>query len=374
MTNFLAQFPEYERHLREDPRSLLWNGMMLRARLDEVSDLGIMASLDEVTAIGDRVVRDHPKEAKAHQMRASARGAIHDFSAAVKELEEAEKLGARDDEIGDSRAAVALALGRYDDAHEGFSRGIARHATPASLLIDAMCLGHMQKTNDADAQMATAEAAYRDVSPFMISWLYFQRGNLWDRAGDPDKAKGYYRIAVQRLPAYAHAVGHLSELLPATEAKPLLEKIIETADDPEYQASLALVEEELAPGSGSARREKAAAGYDALMKKYPLAFGDHAGWFYLNVAHDPARALAAAKVNFGNRKTPDSYELMIASELAAKKEPDACKHADEALGLKYPTSELRLRAAEAYEHCGKKDAAEKIKAAVGQVKTGGRGR
>jgi predicted Zn-dependent protease len=381
--NFKAQFPEYERHLKDTPDSLFWTGSMLTARQAEVSSLGVVSSLDKVVELGDKAVKEHPKIAKAHMLRASARSAIHDFAGAAKEIDEADKLRAKPEDpdvkpwdVDGARASLAMALGKYDEAHERYSKMIAERPHAYSLaLLDGACLGFMQKTDEAMKRFEESEQQYRDVSPFFVSWLYFERGNTWDKAGDPVQAKLYYRIAVERLPQYAHAVLHLSELLPANQAKPLLEKLIEGgADDPEAHASLSLVQEELAPGSGKEHFDKAKAAFDELMTKFPLAFADHAGWFYLNVAKDPERALDAAKLNLDNRKTAESYDLMIAAQLGVKKDAEACKTADEALKFKYPSIELRLHAAEAYERCNKKDLAEKQRGLVGNVKTGGRGR
>ncbi len=351
LANFRAGIAEFERHVQATPESLEWNARLLHARLDEAADLGVVSSLDAVVAIGARMVAAHPKDPKAHELAASARGAIHDFAGAARELDEAEKLGADRRALDDARSALALATGDFDRAHEGFSRGIAEHASASRLLLDAVCLGAMQRTAEADAQIDRAAAAYRDVSPFMVSWIDFERGELWDRAGDRERAKRYYRSAVLRLPQYARAALALGELSPAAEAKALLDALV--ADDPERAAALALIEDELAPGSDKARRDEARAAYDARMKKYPRAFAGHAAWFYLAVAPDPDKARAAAAIELDNRKTPDAYALAIAAELAADRAAEACRLADAAMKLKYPSPELRRRAAAAYRRCGK---------------------
>jgi len=353
MTNFHAHIADLERHLRETPASLEWQTAMLQARQQEVSALGIVSSLDRIVELGDRIVKDHPSDAKAHISRASARGAVHDFAGAASELEQASKLGESAEDLEPARAGLAMALGNFDEAQAIYTKRIAAHATSIDLLMSGVCLGAMGKTQGADDAIQRAEDAYRDVSPFMIAWIYFERGNLWDSAGKLELAAAYYRIAVDRLPGYAHAAIHLSNFLPAAEATSLLQRLSTTADDPEVLSALALV------GGDTLARAKAA--YEGLMKKYPLAFADHAGWFYLNVANDPARAVDAAKTNVDNRKTPAAYELLIAAKLGAKMDADACAAADDASKLKYPSRGLRSRSAQAYERCGRSADARRIR-------------
>jgi len=54
---------------------------------------------------------------------------------------------------------------------------------------------------------------YRDVSPFPIAYVAFQRGVMWaELANAPERALPLYREAVERLPGYVVANVHLAEL------------------------------------------------------------------------------------------------------------------------------------------------------------------
>ena len=103
-------------------------------------------------------------------------------------------------------------------------------------------------------------------------------------------------------------------------------------------------------------------GYDELMKAAPLAYADHAGWFYLDVVKDPDRAVKVAEMNLENRRVPEAYALLLAALLAAGEKDEACRSADLAVAFKYPTLGMNRMAARAFESCGRKDDGAKLRA------------
>jgi tetratricopeptide (TPR) repeat protein len=349
--NFEAQLVEAARLLEARPDDLMVLSAALSAEHDRVTFFGQMGGIDRVLELTDRAVKAHPKDPKAHVLRSSARSAIHDFKGALAALDDASKLGADPQEVASKRAVIAMALGDYDAAEPVLAADAKRFPNLGSLGLHATCLGHMGRTEASEQAFRAAEASYRDVSPFAIAWLYFNRAEMWDRAGNPDRARAIYRMAVERLPFFARGAIHLSELLPPAEAKPYLDAVATSADDPEVASALFHVTEGLNPGSGQAHRERAATRYAELMSKYPLAFADHAAEFHLGVTKDAAKALEATTLNLGNRKTATSYVLHLEALAAAGKSKEACATAEDAARLKYPTAELRERVAEASKGC-----------------------
>ncbi len=330
LENFRAQLANAERRAKTAPADLGALSALVSAHLEQASRLGVLSSFETADAASKRA------------------------------LALAEKLGAPQGELEQARATLAMARGHYDEAFASFDARAKSHGDTVSSTLLAICLGHMQRTAESDAKFEAATEAFHDTSPFVLAWVEFERGAMWERAGDEARARQYYRQAVTRLPAFAHAVGHLAALLPPAEAKTLLEGVARTSDDPEYLATLATVEDALAAGSGRAHREEAARGYEVLMKKYPLAFADHAGWYYLNVAKDAEHAVTVAAQNLRNRRSSQAFELMIAAETAAALGPEACEHADEALALPYVSRGVVEAALGAYRACGTAARAEEL--------------
>lgn len=364
--NHDRQIADTERRLEKDPDDLGVMGKLVGQLQTSASRLGRLAALDRVVALGERAVEKHPKKAEAYLLRARTRGAVHRFDEALADLKKAEQLGAEPADTRLNRATVLLGLGKYDEALQLARRANDTRKTPTTLTIVAAILGRMGKLAEADERFAEAERSYIGVNPFQLAWIYFEWGSMYDRAGKGDEAAARYRAAVDRLPGYAHAAAHLAWQTSKAEAKALLKPVLESSDDPEYVAMMASFEEKEEPGSGKAMMAEAKAAYGKLMDKHPLAFADHAGWFYLDMVKDVDRAVEVAEMNLKARQVPEAYELVIASLNAAKETDEACRRADEALAHPYPSLGVRVLAARAYEACGKKDRAAELKKLVGR--------
>lgn len=357
------------KQLELTPDNLMHLEALMSLLLVRSSRLGKISDLDEVVALGERAVKNGRKLKEAHRIRSKAYSAVHRFDEALKDMDKAEELGASKSKIALSRAAVLIALGRPDDAMTIIE---ARKKSSGEkfevLFAEAMALGHMARYAEADAAYEKALAKYRALSPLVVAHLDFERGAMWDRAGDEKKATQYYRAAVERLPMFAHAAGHLAYKLPRDEAIALVRGLIETSDDPEYVGTLGYLMNQQKPGSGDVHIEKAKGLYAELMKKHPLAFADHAGWFYVIIAKDSERAIEAAEMNLDNRPAPEAYELMLAALVAAQHGTEACDVADRAVAVKYPTPGLKRYAAKAYDLCGRADEATELRASLKSAK------
>jgi hypothetical protein len=198
----------------------------------------------------------------------------------------------------------------------------------------AAALGSGERYAESDDAFASALEAYRDVSPFPIAWVNFQRGVMWgEGAGDRDRAFHFYQDAVATLPQYVVGNVHLAELeverghLDLAIAR--LEAIVDTTVDPEPASRLAQFLETRDPERASLYATRAKDGYEYYLSKYPLAFADHAAEFYLGAGHDAERALELALLNLGNRHTHRAYALAIAAAVAAEQPSLACALAEQ---------------------------------------------
>jgi tetratricopeptide (TPR) repeat protein len=364
--NYEKQLARAEKKLGTAPNDVAAMSAVVSHLLLGSSRLGRLAGLDRATALGDEAVEKHPADAAAYLLRANTRAAVHRFKEALQDLDAAKERGSESGDMLANRSSILAGLGQFEEARTLAEASLAKRKTFVLRVFHASVVGRMGKLEEAEKLFAEAEASFTGVSPFSLARLYFDWGAMWDRAGKPAEALVRYRAAVARLPGYAHAVGHLAALVPAAEATNLLEAVVKISDDPEYKASLAVLRNKQDPGSGAALLEEATLGYAELMKKHPLAFADHAGWFYLDVVRKPDRAVEVAEQNLEARQVPEAYELIVASLVAAEERDEACQRADEGVARKYGTVALTRFAARAYAACGRRDEAAELRAKIGE--------
>jgi tetratricopeptide (TPR) repeat protein len=144
------------------------------------------------------------------------------------------------------------------------------------------------KVTEAERLFTEARRRYRGVSPFPVASLDFGRGLMWLGQRDLHTARAWFDAAVQRVPAYAPALGHRAKVDAALGARDAaidrLRPLAVSSDDPEYAASLASVLSDAGqPLEAEQWCMSAAARYDELVVPHPEAFVDHAAEFWLTV-------------------------------------------------------------------------------------------
>lgn len=319
--------------------------------------LGRIADYERAAEMAEALVLEMPNDPEAFLARAEARASLHRFTAALADLDEAERLGLRSGRLGSMRAAIFEATGRYDEA-------LALRLPVARTRPDIRSLGALAslraargEVEEAERLFAEAPLHYRDVSPFPMAWLYFQQGSMWMREGKLERARELFEASQRRLPAYATARGHLGEVeaaLGRTErAVALLRPLAQSSDDPDYAAQLARILSDAAqPEEAASWRAIAATRYDDLVRRHPEAFADHAAEFWLAAGGEPRRALRLAQTNLDVRPTPRAYELVMQAALAVGDQKVACAAAARASALPHPWPSLRSVTAQALAGCG----------------------
>ena len=320
-----------------------------RARRSELVDLLIMrgqflgriADYERATDLAEETVKLDPRNPLAWIARAKARETLHEFPAALADLDRAAALGAVD-EARMARAPILQATGRYEEALAIRSPIAAVYPTITSVGAIASILGERGELEAAEAGYVRALGLYRDVSPFPVAWLLHQHGMMWMRAGEFERARRLIQSAIEVLPSYLQAQVHLASIEAALgnadAARSRLRRFVETADDPEAAGVLASVEH-LAGAADDARHWQglAAARYEELLKRHPHAFLDHSAAFLLGPLGDPQRAFQLAKRNLEVRKTPPSWTLLIQAAQANGDHVTVCDAASHALRWGTPT-------------------------------------
>jgi tetratricopeptide (TPR) repeat protein len=241
----------------------------------------------------------------------------HSFAAALTELDRA--LGAQPDDLQAwlTRATVLRVLGRYEEA-----RSSCEHLAGADPVLAELCT---QSLRALDGHLSSAFAAVRALPVAAIpnaarAWRCSELGEMAARLGDSQSAASWFRAALQLAPddvytraAYADLLlegGQAAETLRLLEGyqsmEPLLLRITiaqEQLGDPRSARSRALLASAFAVeqqrGDGVHRREQAR--------------------FLLDVAHEAAAALSAARENWRTQREPaDALILLRAAQAAGQ--------------------------------------------------------
>jgi tetratricopeptide (TPR) repeat protein len=297
--------------------------LILRAQM-----LGRIADYERALALADLGLREASAEGLSFLSLARARGSLHLFKDALRELDVADQLGIEDAAAQAERAAILQAVGRYDEALALRRAAVERRADFESVAGLAALHAERGETAEAEPLFDESYVRFRGVSPFPLAQLEFQRGLMWREAGHPLRARDWFDAAWRRLPAYAQAEGHLAEveaeLGKREDAIARLRRLASESDDPDYAAQLARVLDEDGNANEADRwRARAEKRYDELVSRHPAAFADHAAEFWSSAGRDPQRAVRLAKLNLEVRNTPRARALLSRTIAACRGVPDS---------------------------------------------------
>jgi tetratricopeptide (TPR) repeat protein len=256
--------------------------------------LGRIADYERAAELALVLVRDAPDDGAAWLARARTRATFHRFAEALADLDGAGRRGAGHAALDAEWAAILQAVGCYAEAR--VLRRDAAERRPDFTTLGALAVLEAERGEVAEAERLFTEARrrYWGVSPFPVASLDFRRGLMWLGQRDLPAARAWFDVAVQRLPAYAPALGHRAEVDAALGARDAainrLRPLAAFSDDPEYAASLASVLSDAGqPVEAEQWRISAAARYDELVVRHPEAFVDHAAEFWLTVGGDSTK-------------------------------------------------------------------------------------
>ncbi len=320
---------------------------------------GALDDYDRALAASADWVEREPTLAAAHLARAQVLARLHRFGDAESHLARAAELGAGDAAVAAQRIPVLIATGRLDEASVLDEAFPARAGDAMATAGRALLRAEAGDVDGASAAMARALEEHRGISPFPVAWVYMQLGLMWQREGRAGLARDHFAAAVERLPDYAPARGHLAALEAergdVDRAVELVAPLVDTSPDPEYRAQLAAylrTRDQLADADRHLARARA--DYDTLVATHPAAFADHAAHFWLGPGADPARAHALALSNLATRPTDAAYQLALDTALAADVVPAAtCALADRANALPAPSAYLLFTISRAYQTCAR---------------------
>jgi tetratricopeptide (TPR) repeat protein len=287
--------------------------------------LSTFSDFQRAEELAEPAPKEFPKDPKALLLRARFRGAVHRFAEAERDLSSAEALGTppRDTEL--QRASLHIAQGRDLEA----ALAVAQRRAASLPLLERLsvvalaqaALGHFDA---ADEQYRAALASYRDVSPFPVAFVSFQRGVMWaELANQPDRALPFYLEAVRVLPQYVVGNVHLAELElrrgDRAAAERRLRLVSHQGEDPEPWSRLGelLLQSKADAAEGRELIARAGRRYEQLLGHQRSAFLDHSAEFFMGPGANPAHALELARDTLALRPTGRAHQLVLQAALAA---------------------------------------------------------
>lgn len=343
LSNLDARIAQLEQNYAEQPRADL--GQALAMSLGHRSR--IIGRLNDAIRAGEILaeqVRMDPEHGPLLLSYASWLARFHLFDLADETLHRITSGNALlSGPITDMSAEVDLAMGRYQQLGVSFwqpeKAGSADLYGLAARGNAAVLQGNLEL---ASRLYFEAQSRYRDVGPFPLAWLHTQQGIALLRFGHYEEAASFFRAARERLPQYYLATEHLAECLVEAgdldAARQLYMEVIAQTGNPEFIAALAGLEQAAGREESAERwQQQADLGYQALLKRYPEAYAQHAAEFYLQIG-DLDQATALAERNLQLRQDVGSRLLRADVAIAAKDLVLACAQLElaSATGLKPP--------------------------------------
>ncbi|MGO4213241.1 tetratricopeptide repeat protein [Terriglobus sp. 2YAB30_2] len=318
-------------------------GVIAIANLDaQIAQIGNLPGVEDLLLARARYLADYdalerasalteqqPASAKALLQRARTRAALHRFSDALHDVEDAETEGADRGQTVPLRASILIATGNAAKVRPSLEAEVKQHPGIASRTMLAAAYAMLGRLREADQLYAAALADLHTTLPFPYAWICFARGLMWaDQGQDLARAEGFYRQALSYLPEFAAANINLAEIEAARgetqSAIARLTGVIKATDEPEAYALLGSLH--LRSGlleQGRQEIDHARQRFDLLLMHAPLAFADHAAEFYLGQGHDAEHAWVLALQNLHNRETDRSVALAVKAALASGRRNEA---------------------------------------------------
>lgn len=251
-------------------------------------------------------------------LRATIRQSMHDFDAALVDLDHALQLAPNDPQIWITRAVVLTVRGRYAEAKES-CRPLARLAPE---LVLAVC------ETSIDALTGNASPAYARLSASIdhssrISadereWAVSNLGEIALRLGHDADAEKNFRAALQIDPEDPYAIAALADLLiDLGRPKEAQDLVAQKTDNDGLLLRLAIAEKASHAPEATTHADLLAARIDASRLRGDVVHRREQARFALEIKGDSQAALDLAKANWDVQREAWDARIFLESALAA---------------------------------------------------------
>jgi tetratricopeptide (TPR) repeat protein len=253
------------------------------ARVSLAFALGAQHKFRDAIALAERAVKDRPGEPEAY-------GILGDAALETGDLGRAESAYATLEEL----APGLFAFGRIANLRQAKGDG----AGALAALARAIELGKARGA--PEDEIARCQVA--------IGEIHWGHGRL-------DEAERHYRAALEITPEGYLPLEHLAELLAArkdhAEALRLYRKAIAAAPHPDFFEAVGAVYAAMGrPEEAESWRDRALAGYRAMVERGDIGYYRHLARFYCDVRPDHAEALKWARRDMEVRRDPLTYDTL----------------------------------------------------------------
>ena len=364
LSNLEGQIHELERLSKEAPSNTSLLPRLAAARYTLARFHNDPDELQGAIDVLDACLKATPDDVMCLLARAEQEQSLHRFPQARADVERAKKLGGDATRIADLEAELDFNDGKYETAIAGIRKARAERPSTSTWMREAQLEHDLGDDTKSDAAFDQAEKAISDTSPLPVAHLEMQRGIQNVARGRLEGAVGYFRRAVARMPSFVAANEHLADTLhwlgKNDEAIAIYERVVKLSNDPEFAHALAeLYEKTGKKAEAGPLEEKARAGYERLLVKYPEAMYWHGSEFFASVG-DTKRSLELLRKNLVLRPNGASYVALARAEHAAKNDAAARKAIDAALAMPIVSASLFWTAHEIYLRSS--DMADQVKA------------
>ncbi len=256
-------------------------------------------------------------------LRATIRQSLHDFDAALVDLDRAVAVAPDHVQAWLTRAVVLGVRGRYAEASESCRRLVPLTtnlvATVCQSGIDSVT-GHAA---DAYKRVAEALAHVEAPSPDEEAWARSSLGEYATRVGKLDDAQRELARTLEIDPSDSYARAAAADLfLDRGRPKEALALVRGKEVNDTLLLRIAVAEHRL--GSPEATSHAAALGarFDASRLRGDVVHRREEARYWLEVQGDPGRALVLALANWDVQKEPADLRILLDSALAAKRPAD----------------------------------------------------
>jgi tetratricopeptide (TPR) repeat protein len=318
----LAELPAGARHAGVASRDLT------RSRLDIALPLaqfdisraratGDLRFLGYAEAILQPWLNRAPASPQVLVLHATILQSRHQFTAALGELDQALKVRPDDPQAWLTRATVLRVIGRYPEALESCSH-LTAAADPAVVLL---CTESVQSLSGhlRSAYAVVAALPQQSLPPEARAWRYSELGEMAERLGDDPAAEHWLREGLQVASDDFYLRGAFADLLlrhgRAAETLELL-RGYESMEPMLLRTTIA--HQQLHDAMSNRSQELLQNAFDLEEQRGDAVHRREQARFLLDVDHQPAAALAAARENWQVQREPDDVLILLRAAEAAE--------------------------------------------------------
>lgn len=257
-------------------------------------------------------------------LRATIEQSLHDFDAALADLDRVLARAPNDVQAWLTRATILTVRARYDEARDGCRRVSALGAPLAAVVCETQIDSVTGKAKDAHDRLATFAAASQRATADEEQWAVSCLAEYAARMGDADTAAAHFRRALELDPNDAYSRGAYADLLiDSGRFADAIELVKSHEANDALLLRLAIAERCAKLPGAEAHIEMLGARFDASRARGDVVHRREEARYWLSLRDDAERALELAKANWVVQNEPWDARIFVEAAAAANAPADA---------------------------------------------------